>query len=404
MDVEAVPTAQLASMAAPYNPRKISAHDLEALERSMRFFGVVEPIVVNQRTGRIVGGHQRVRAAAGAEIDSLPVVYVDLDEPSEKQLNIALNRISGTWDDEKLSAVIVALAAEGADLELTGLEDAELKRLLAQHSEDGFTDPDDVPDAGPPVTQPGDLWICGEHRVLCGDATSGEDVARVMDDRRTNAVLTDPPYGIDQPGVPGDAPADHRRLIDGTVSLLPVTDSVVVSFASTRTFPVWLDAVRAAGMKFERVLTLYKEAQCTFPWRGWILKSESILVASIGKPRWNDVHPYSHDVYTISEVSAKTSGFDSGLGWHGSVKPISVVEDIAQRICQDGDLIYDPFLGSGTTLVAAERQGRTCYGMEIEPRYVDVIVRRWQSYTGKAATHADDSEPFDSRAARLADA
>src|SRR5213593_3186227 len=116
MDIEHVGTAELAQMASPYNPRRISEHDLAALRRSLKFFGTVEPIVVNRRSGHIVGGHQRVRAAEAEEIATLPVVYVDLDDPSEKQLCIAMNRISGEWDPEKLEAVLADLKAGGADL------------------------------------------------------------------------------------------------------------------------------------------------------------------------------------------------------------------------------------------------------------------------------------------------
>ena len=131
MEVSEVSTAELAGMVAPYNPRTIADHDLEALRRSLRFFGTVEPIVVNRRFKRIIGGHQRVRAAEAEAIDTLPVVYVDLDEPSEKQLNLALNRISGQWDLDKLAGVLGDLEAAGADLAFTGFTDAEIEQLVA---------------------------------------------------------------------------------------------------------------------------------------------------------------------------------------------------------------------------------------------------------------------------------
>src|SRR5215831_14452644 len=130
MDVVDVRTDELLRMAAPYNPRQISDHDLEALRRSLRYFGTVEPVVVNKRSGRIVGGHQRVKAAQAEEIESLPVVYVDLDDPSEKQLNLALNRIHGEWDLEKLGEVLRELETMGADLDLTGFTEIEIGELL----------------------------------------------------------------------------------------------------------------------------------------------------------------------------------------------------------------------------------------------------------------------------------
>lgn len=130
MDIEHVPIARLAEMAAPYNPRTISASDLESLRRSLRFFGPVEPVVVNKRSSHVVGGHQRIKAASAEGIEELPVYYVDLDEPSEKQLNLALNRISGEWDDAALRALLLGLEESGADLELTGFNDTELENLL----------------------------------------------------------------------------------------------------------------------------------------------------------------------------------------------------------------------------------------------------------------------------------
>src|SRR5438093_543504 len=129
MDITNVETAALSRMASPYNPRRISDHDLEALRRSLKFFGTVEPVIVNRRSGHIVGGHQRVKAALEEDIEELPVVYVDLDDPSEKQLNLALNKIGGEWDSEKLEVLLAELKAGGADLELTGFTDDEIAAL-----------------------------------------------------------------------------------------------------------------------------------------------------------------------------------------------------------------------------------------------------------------------------------
>ncbi len=211
------------------------------------------------------------------------------------------------------------------------------------------------------------------HRLLCGDSTDKGDVERVMGGERADAVLTDPPYGIGQPGVPHDSHEENEALITSVVAQLPVQDSVIVAFQSTRTFPTWLDAIRKAGYRFERILSLYKEAQCTYPWRGWILTSESILVSSVGEPKWQDVKPYVHDTYKVSEVSHELS---EELGWHGSVKPLTVVCDICKRICGENHSVYDPFLGSGTTLVACENLGRRGFGLEISPAYCGVILER----------------------------
>jgi DNA modification methylase len=154
---------------------------------------------------------------------------------------------------------------------------------------------------------------------------------------------------------------------------LPIDNGVVVAFQSPRTFHAWTDSARANGFTFERMLWLYKAAQCTFPWRGWILTSESIPVCSIGKPDWQEVHPFSHDCYYLPEVSGELA---KDAGWHGSVKPLSVVSDLLARICATGAVVFDPFLGSGTTMVAAQNLGRKCYGLEIAPGYCGVILER----------------------------
>jgi hypothetical protein len=224
----------------------------------------------------------------------------------------------------------------------------------------------------------GQLWAIpskhvGEHRILCGDSTKAEDVARVMDGDVADAVVTDPPYGINQPGVPNDEPEKLAAIVAGAVRLLPVTNAAVVAFQSTRTFPMWLDATRSAGHVFERMLWLYKQAQCTFPWRGWILTSESILVSSVGVPHWNEVGPFAHDCYVVPSVSGELA---PDAGWHGSVKPVKVVADIVARVTRKGDRVYEPFSGSGTTLVAAEQTGRLCRAIELAPKYVAVALER----------------------------
>ena len=199
MQVEKVPTSELRQMAAPYNPRTISDHDLEALARSMHAFGVVEPIVVNRRTNRIVGGHQRVKAAEVSGIEELPVVHVDLDEAQEKQLNLALNRISGEFDLEKLTDIMKELEAVGVDLDLTGFDESEIDSLIRgmETPDEGLTDPDLVPDPlEEPATQPGDLIDLGSHRLLCGDSSDPERVKKLLGGERIHLVNMDPPYNV----------------------------------------------------------------------------------------------------------------------------------------------------------------------------------------------------------------
>lgn len=222
--------------------------------------------------------------------------------------------------------------------------------------------------------------IRSEHKLMCGDSTSAEDVVALMAGERASCVLTDPPYGQNQSGVPGDEPENLKPLLSGALANLPLGgDAVVVAFASPRTFPQWLDLSREVGLKFERMLWLYKTAQMAYPWRGWLLTSEAILVSSKGSPSWVDAKPYAHDCYQVACVRGE---LDDDLGWHGSVKPLAIVEDIMSRLPRG--IVYEPFAGSGTTIIAAARQGRTAYALELSPAYVDVCRRRWGSYARSA--------------------
>lgn len=400
MDVTDVSTAELAGKAAPYNPRKISDHDLEALRRSLRYFGTVEPIVVNQRTGNIVGGHQRVRAAEAEGIETLPVVHVDLDEPSEKQLNIALNRISGEFDTDKLAAVLADLQAAGADLELTGFSDVELDELLSgfETPEDGLTDPDAVPEPpNEPAAQPGDLIVLGDHRLLCGDSTNRDDVERLMNGAKANLCATDPPYLVDYTGErPNDSGKDwtdryheidikdadgfFRAVFGNVLHVLGPKAAIYCWHAHKRCGliqRVWedlgiLDHQQVVWVKptpvFGRVYWHFRHEPCMLGWRK-------------GDKPSHDGHHEFDSVWEIDwEGKARIVGNE-----HPTQKPVEIFSRPMAKHTKRGGICYEPFAGSGSQLIAAERNGRRCYAIEIEPRFVDVIVQRWQAFTGKQA-------------------
>ena len=207
------------------------------------------------------------------------------------------------------------------------------------------------------------------HRLICGDCTDKAVVERLMGGEKAGAVVTDSPYGINREGIKNDDPEGLRKLFDRCLASMPIENGVIINFQSPRLFPIWLDAVRDAGHKFERMLWMYKSNDETFPWRGWLQTSEAILVSSKGKGEWLRIDPFAHDCY-----SPTTLGNELPKEWgkvHASVKPLVVVKDLISRI---GGNVYDPFLGSGTTMVAAERLGRRCFG--IEPKYVAVSLQR----------------------------
>ena len=395
METIEVKTTELAGMGAPYNPRKISGHDLESLRRSLKFFGTVEPIVVNRRSGNIVGGHQRVKAAAAEGIEELPVVYVDLDEPSEKQLNLALNRVSGEFDLEKLAAVLGDLESAGADLGLTGFTDAEIEELVAGAPADGLTDPDAVPEPpDAPATQPGDVIVLGDHRLLCGDATDEAAVATLMDGEQPACMWTDPPYGVDYTGKTDDALTIENDGRDGLEvllggafaradeALLPGSP-IYVAHPAGRNSAVFVRAFLDAGWRLHQTLVWAKD---TF-----------VLGHS-------DYH-YQHEPILYGYKLRKGRLGRGGVGWYGdnaqssllavdrpkasrdhpTSKPVELVQRCLSNSSRKGSAVYEPFLGSGSTLIACEQFGRRCMGLEIDPRYCDVAVRRWQEFTGKKA-------------------
>lgn len=384
--VQLVPLARLRP--APWNPRTIREPRFKNLCQSIQ----ADPDFLWRRPvlaladGTVYAGNMRLRAAQHLGWKSVPAIVEDVPEQLAKERALRDNRGWGDDDDQALAELLYELQEMGTPLDLLGFEDGEVAALLASVS-----GPEPAPDPGADLdraeelrerwqTAPGQLWeipsltVPGRcHRLLCGDSTSADDVARLMGGERAAAVVTDPPYGINRDGITNDSPEGLLVLFQGALEQLPIDNAVVAAFQSPRLFWVWLDALRAAGHTFERLLWMYKPNDETFPWRGWLLTSEAILLSSVGKGQWQNVHPYSHDVYSPTTLGSE---LEEGQGWHASVKPLAVVRDVVQRISPAGALLYEPFTGSGTTIVAAEQTGRACYGLEIEPKYVAVALER----------------------------
>jgi DNA modification methylase len=437
MDVVEVSTERLAGMAAPYNPRTIADHDLEALRRSLRYFGTVEPVVVNQRSGHIVGGHQRVKAALAEKIDSLPVVYVDLDDPSERQLNLALNRIHGEFDLEMLEDLLRELETMGADLDLTGFTEIEISDLLHSGDEpiDGLTDPDALPEPpDDPKTQPGDLIVLGDHRLLCGDSANADDVAKLLAGAGVHLVNTDPPYNVRvEPrsnnaiamgvGTKGNVPnAQRERLHHQGLDLarhpekskptgkMRAKDRVLENdFVSDDEFRKLLDAW------FKNLSNALEPGRSFYVWGGYsniknypaafetagLYFSQTVIWVKewpvltrkdfMGNHEWafygwkeGAAHFFNPDINNATDVwSVKKVSPPSMV--HLTEKPVELAERAMTYSSRRGEHVLDLFGGSGSTLIAAERLGRKAFLMEIDPAYCDVIVTRWQEYTGRQA-------------------
>jgi len=406
-------TQELATMAAPYNPRRISPHDLESLGRSLRFFGAVEPVVVNRRSGHIVGGHQRVKAAVAEGMESLPVVYVDLDEPSEKQLNLALNRITGEFEPQALAEVLADLKRLGADLELTGFSEDELSDLLEILEEPGggLTDADQIPEDVEPRTKLGDLWLLGEHRLLCGDCTHESDVRLVMGSERAILFATDPPYLVDYDGM------NHPHKWNDAEA------------AKKRKNKDWSDAYGVTWDESPKGIALYEDAyrlaiqhavRDNAAWYCWHASKRQAVLEAIWEKLGGFVHQqiiwvkdrpvltrstylWQHEPCFHGWFKGNRPPLKKGLSlpsvWqvptvkpgtktdHPTSKPVELFRLPMRMHTRRGDVCYEPFCGSGSQIIAAEELGRRCFALEIYPRFCDVTVKRWEEFSGKEAKH-----------------
>ena len=385
----------------PANPRRISDAELEALTRSIQQFGFVDPVIARREDGAVVGGHQRLLAARKLGLKTVPVVYVDLSLEQARLLNLALNKISGSWDDELLARMVADLSSlEEVDLSLSGFNDDELGKLLKKldarergEREEAF-DLDAALEAAQAAhgAKRGDLWALGSHRLLCGDATDPKAVARLLDGKRANVAFTDPPYNVSLGDHGGQGRGQRRRRLKNDAlpeeqwetfcrswarHLLDHTDGAVYVCMSTKEWPLvsrvleetgghWSDTIVWAKDRFVLGRAHYQRGYEPM-WYGW---------REGAKPHWCGARDQS-DVWRIARPSSSEA--------HPTMKPLELVERALRNSSRESDAVLDLFLGSGTTLIAAERTGRVCYGMELDPHYAQVAVLRWEAFTGEKA-------------------
>src|SRR4051794_39676635 len=408
----------------PATPRKISAEELDRLTRSLREFGFLQPVIARHEDHIVVGGHQRLVAARRLGLKTVPAIFVDLSQEKSHLLNLALNRISGDWDEQLLGRLLADLqSADGVDLALPGFEDDEIKRLLRKmDAEEKRYAPEHFDlEAGlaeaeaEPITQPGDLWLLGDHRLLCGDSTNAEDVARLMDGKQASLLATDPPYLVDydaQNHPPSKANREKanrnknwdeykdpdtsveffvRFLKEGLSHLAP--GSAIYQWHATRRQKLVEEAWQQCGLlvhqtivwvKARGVLTrshyLWSHEPCFY---GWVEGTPPKL-----KPPANE-----RTVWHIDQ-----QGEQSGI--HPTQKPVELFVRPIEFHTRPGDVVYEPFSGSGTQLIAAERTGRLCYALEQEPRYCDVAVARWESFSGEKAVQEPQHQRLHSTGGR----
>ncbi len=373
-------------VANPKNWRTHPGGQRDALRGSLSTVGWVQQVLVNQRTGHVVDGHARVEEAISRGEPLVPVLYVDLDEAEEAQVLATLDPISAmaAQDDDKLRELLAELNIDDPGLV------ALLESLSGPEPKTGLTDPDDAPDLGE-VThiKRGDLFALGNHRLMCGDATDAGDVMTLAPDD-VDIVWTDPPYGFEYVGktvdrltIDNDHASQTRELVAAALRLAPLAPGGAFYVASPAgdMEPVFRQALEDIGWRLRQQLLWVKDVfvmgRQDYHWR-----HEALLYG------WQEgaAHYWSggrrqDTVWEIPRPKRSES--------HPTMKPVELVARSLSNSSRTGDAVYDPFCGSGTTIIAAEQLGRRCYAMEIDPRYVAVAIKRWEDFTGRVSEHID---------------
>ena len=376
---------------ADYNPRKDlkpGDPEYEKLKRSIEQFGYVEPVIWNEKTGRVVGGHQRLKVLTDMGITEVDVVVVDMDTEKEKALNIALNKISGDWDTEKLALVIADLQGTDFDVSLTGFDPEELEDLFRDDVKGGVKEDDFDVEAElqkPTFSKAGDLWMLGEHRLFCGDSTKPETFDLLMNGKKANLVVTDPPYNVDYKGSAGKIKNDSMAEDQFEQFLLAAYQQMEAAMADDASIYVFhSDSHGLAFRKAFEEAGFYLSGCCIWKKQSLVLgrspyqwQHEPVLFGwkKKGKHQWYTGRKES----TIWEFDKPKKNKD-----HPTMKPIALVSYPIMNSTMTGCLVLDPFGGSGSTLIACEQTGRVCYTVELDEKFCDVIVRRYIEQVGSA--------------------
>ncbi|MBQ2726243.1 MAG: DNA modification methylase [Clostridia bacterium] len=374
---------------ADYNPRKDlkpGDAEYEKLKRSIEQFGYVEPVIWNKTTGRVVGGHQRLKVLIDMGITEVDCVVVELSEEKEKALNIALNKISGEWDKEKLALLITDLQGADFDVSLTGFEPAELDDLFKDSMKDRIKEDDfDVESElkNPTITKPGDIWTLGRHKLICGDSTLPHTYEMLMGDTKANLVITDPPYNVNYEGSAGKIKNDNMEndafygfLFNAFVNMehfMADDASIYVFHADTE------------GLNFRKAFSdagFYLSGTCIWKKQSLVLgrspyqwQHEPVLFGwkKKGKHLWYTGRKES----TIWEFDKPKKNGD-----HPTMKPIQLLAYPIMNSSMSNTVVLDPFGGSGSTLIACEQTDRICRTIELDEKFCDVIVKRYIEQVG----------------------
>ncbi|MCU6685680.1 site-specific DNA-methyltransferase [Dorea acetigenes] len=428
--------------AAEYNPRKALTPDdaeYQKIRRSIEEFGYVDPIIINE-DGTIIGGHQRTTVLMDLGYKEVDVVVVDLDKQREKALNIALNKITGEWDELKLKDLLLDLDLGDYDISLTGFEQDDLTELVDKLAvepeavDDDFDVEAALEQVAEPVTKLGDIWLLGRHRLMCGDSTSQDDMAVLMQGEMADLVVTDPPYNVNY----GDKAEFLEEYLDGKghritstikndnmdnqsfYSFLLATyqsayefmraGAAIYVFHAESTGHIFRQAFLDAGLKLAQCLIWEKNSfvlgRQDYQWRhepclyGWkegaahyfindrtqdtVILEDDIDFNAMKK---NELVAYLEDLRRKyqNQTSVIYENKPTRNDIHPTMKPVPLIGKFVTNSSKSGWNVLDLFGGGGSTLMAAEQLGRTAFIMELDERFCDVIVKRWEEYTGQQA-------------------
>ncbi|MBQ9664826.1 MAG: DNA modification methylase [Oscillospiraceae bacterium] len=373
---------------AEYNPRKKlkpGDKEYEKIKNSIEEFGFADPLVVNADM-TIIGGHQRLNVAIELGYTEVPCAVVDVDKTREKALNIALNKITGEWDEQMLADLLTDLKEADYDLDYTGFDAPEVDQLFSNIYDKKVKENDfdvDKELKQPCFSQLGDLWYLGRHRVVCGDSTGEEIYTRLMDGEKANLVLTDPPYNVDVEETAGKIMNDNMEDSEFYKFLLSAYRCMHSNLADDGSIYVWhadteginfRTAFKAAGFYLSGCCIWVKNAlvlgRSPYQWRhepclfGWKQK---------GKHQWYGDRKQT----TVWEYDKPRSSKD-----HPTMKPVQLMSYPIKNSTMTNGIVLDPFLGSGSTLIACCETDRVCRGIELDPKFVDCIVKRYIEWAG----------------------
>lgn len=392
---------------AAYNPRvdlKPGDPEYEKLKNSITTYGYVEPVVWNRRTGNLVGGHQRFKILIEQGAQEIEASVVDLDLTQEKMLNLALNRITGKWEPDKLAQLLQELQQiPDLDLGLTGFDVPEISQIIDRSeevNEDNFNLDEELDKIKQPITQAGELIQLGEHRLFCGDSSKPEDVAKLIGDKKINLLFSDPPYNVNyyggnrpNPKVRPKPSRQWQRIYNDNLTqeeyeawLDKIFENVTFYLAAGAPFYIW-NGHRQFGPMYLMLTRRGFHVSCVLTWAkqnfaiGYGDYNQQTEFCLYGWLEDNGAHHWygPTNESTLWEIKRElTSGYS-----HPTQKSVSLAHRAIKNSSQRGDIVLDMFLGSGTTLIGAENLNRTCFGLEIDPYYCDVIVRRYIKLVGR---------------------